>query len=111
MCFFTLYIYIFVGTCYSITSLLILYVFKKNLGIKTLLDVCNIDADISTYHLGFVIGPRINAGGRVGKCSHGANLLLNNSAKETFKIAVELNNFNKERQLLESELLSKILNI
>ncbi len=84
---------------------------KTNLGLKTLFEICKIDISPSTYHLGYVLGPRINAGGRVGKCSHGANLLLNNSAKETFKIAVELNNFNKERQLLESELLSKILNI
>tara|TARA_A100001011_G_C14266971_1_gene825138 strand:+ start:160 stop:1944 length:1785 start_codon:yes stop_codon:yes gene_type:complete len=84
---------------------------KTNLGLKTLFEICKIDISPNTYHLGYVLGPRINAGGRVGKCSHGANLLLNNSAKETFKIAVELNNFNKERQLLESELLSKILNI
>ena len=61
--------------------------------------------------MGYVLGPRINAGGRVGKSTHGANLLLNNNAKETFKIASELNNYNKERQILESELLNKILNI
>ena len=61
--------------------------------------------------MGYVLGPSINAGGRVGKSTHGANLLLNNNAKETFKIASELNNYNKERQILESELLNKILNI
>ena len=51
--------------------------FKKNLGLKTLLDICKIETTPTPYHLGYVIGPRINAGGRVGKCSHGANLLLN----------------------------------
>ena len=56
------------------------------------------------------MGPRINAGGRVGKSSHGAKLLLNNNSLETFKIASELNNYNKERQILEAELLKKILN-
>ena len=56
------------------------------------------------------MGPRINAGGRVGKSTHGANLLLNQSAKNTFKLAVDLNTYNKERQILEIELLNKILN-
>ena len=54
---------------------------KKNLGLKTLLDICKIDTNPSTYHLGYLLGPRINAGGRVGKCSHGANLLLNKDPK------------------------------
>jgi len=84
---------------------------KNNLGLKTLIETNNLESNITTYHLGYVLGPRINAGGRVGKSTHGANLLLNNNAKETFKIASELNNYNKERQILESELLNKILNI
>jgi single-stranded-DNA-specific exonuclease len=83
---------------------------KKNLGLKTLIEINNIENNITTYHLGYVLGPRINAGGRVGKSTHGANLLLNKSPQETFKIASELNNYNKERQILESELLNKILN-
>ena len=65
-------------------------------------------SDITTYHLGFKLGPRINAGGRVGKCSHGANLLLNINAKKAFQIASELENYNKERQLLEKNLLNEI---
>ena len=83
---------------------------KKNLGLKTLIDLCKIDTKTSTYHLGYVIGPRINAGGRVGKCSHGANLLLNNNPKESFKIAKELDQFNSERKNLEKELLNVVLN-
>jgi single-stranded-DNA-specific exonuclease len=83
---------------------------KNNLGLKTLIELNNIENNITAYHLGYVLGPRINAGGRVGKSSHGANLLLNNNAKESFKIASELNDYNKERQILESELLNKILN-
>ena len=82
---------------------------KKNLGIKTLLDICKIETNPSVYHLGYMLGPRINAGGRVGKCSHGANLLLNKDPKSTFKIASELDLFNKERQMLEKSLLQKIL--
>ena len=82
---------------------------RKNLGIKTLLDVCKIDAHPSIYHLGYILGPRINAGGRVGKCSHGANLLINSDPKEVFKLATELDYFNKERRMLENDLLNKIL--
>ena len=83
---------------------------KKNLGLKTLLDICKIESNPSVYHLGFILGPRINAGGRVGKCTHGANLLLNKDPKITFQIAMELDQFNKERQILEKDLLQKILN-
>ncbi len=82
---------------------------KKNLGLKTLIDICEINSNVSTYHIGYVLGPRINAGGRVGKCSHGANLLLKSDPKEVFKIASELNQYNKERQFLERDLLKNIL--
>ena len=83
---------------------------KKNLGIKTLLDICKIETNPTIYHLGFMLGPRINAGGRVGKCSHGANLLLGKNPQNSFKLASELNEYNKERQILEKDLLQKILN-
>ena len=82
---------------------------KRNLGLKTLIDICKIETSPSIYHLGYVLGPRINAGGRVGKCSHGANLLLNTNPKDAFKLAAELNDYNKERQMLEKNLLEKIL--
>ena len=81
---------------------------KKNLGLKTLIDICGINTQPNVYHMGYVLGPRINAGGRVGKSSHGANLLTNNNAKEVFKIASELDQFNKERKYLEEEVLEKI---
>jgi len=82
---------------------------KKNLGLKTLLDICKIETKPSIYHLGYILGPRINAGGRVGKCSHGANLLLNSNPKEVFKLATELDQYNKERRMLEKNLIEKIL--
>ena len=83
---------------------------KKNLGIKTLLDICKIETNPTIYHLGFMLGPRINAGGRVGKCSHGANLLLNKDPKKSYSLASELDRFNEERKILEANLLQKILN-
>ena len=82
---------------------------KKNLGLRTLIDICKIEVTPSIYHLGYVIGPRINAGGRVGKCSHGANLLLNSNPKEVFKLATELDQFNKERKIIENDLMKKVL--
>ena len=82
---------------------------KKNLGLKTLIEVCNIESNITAQDLGYVLGPRINAGGRVGKATDGANLLLNKIPKNAFKLAADLNMYNKERQILETELLNKIL--
>jgi len=83
---------------------------KKNIGLKTLMDLCEVPNDISPYHLGYILGPRINAGGRVGKSTHGANLLLSENSQEVYQIANDLNNYNKERQLLEKDLLNLILN-
>ena len=54
---------------------------KKNLGLKTLFDICNIQSQPNVYHVGYLLGPRINAGGRVGKSSHGVNLLISNTVK------------------------------
>jgi single-stranded-DNA-specific exonuclease len=83
---------------------------NNNIGLKTLIEVCNIEKNITAHDLGYVLGPRINAGGRVGKSTHGANLLLNKNPKDAFRLASDLNNYNKERQILESELLTRILN-
>ena len=71
-------------------------------------EFCKIETTPSSYHLGYVIGPRINAGGRVGKCSHGAELLLGTDSKKIFKIVSELDAFNNERKDLETNLLNKI---
>ncbi len=80
----------------------------SNPGLKILKNICGIESNLNTYHLGYVLGPRINAGGRVGKCSHGANLLLSKDPKEVFTIASELENFNNERKNLEKDMLNKI---
>ena len=80
----------------------------SNPGLKILKNICGIETNLNTYHLGYVLGPRINAGGRVGKCSHGANLLLSKDPKEVFTIASELDNFNNERKFLEKDMFNKI---
>jgi len=82
---------------------------RSNLGLKTLYDLCNIQAQPTTFDLGFKLGPRINAGGRVGKASHGAELLISEDPQKTYKIALDLEKSNKERQSIES-LLSQEIN-
>ena len=78
---------------------------------RQLFDICDIQTKPNVYHIGYQLGPRINAGGRVGKSSHGANLLINNNPKDVFKIASELDHFNKERQILEKDLIDKVLDV
>ena len=81
---------------------------RSNLGIKTLYDLCNIESQPTTFDLGFRLGPRINAGGRVGKASHGAEVLISNDPKKTYPIALDLDKSNKERQAIELMLSEQI---
>ena len=87
-----------------------LKVLKKrlNLGLKTLYDLCKIESQPTTYHLGYILGPRINAGGRVGKSSHGAELLASDDPQRTYQIANDLNKSNKERQSIELMLAEQV---
>jgi len=82
---------------------------RKNLGLKTLYDISNHEEAPTAYHLGYVFGPRINAGGRVGKSSHGAKLLTTDDAQTSYRLANELNLYNEERKLIEKELLNKVI--
>jgi len=82
---------------------------RLNLGLKTLYDLCKIESSPTTYDLGFTLGPRINAGGRVGKSSHGVELLIAEDPLRAFKIATDLEKYNTERKSIEL-LLSKQIN-
>ena len=81
---------------------------RSNLGLKTLYDLCQIESQPTTYDLGFTLGPRINAGGRVGKSSHGVNLLISDDPKKTYQIALDLEKYNQERKSIEFILSEKI---
>ena len=81
---------------------------RSNLGLKTLYDLCETKSQPSIYDLGFKLGPRINAGGRVGKSSHGANLLISNDPQRAYQIAIDLDKFNKERKSIEFILSQQI---
>jgi len=80
---------------------------RGNLGYKTLCDTANLQEAINCYHLGFILGPRINAGGRVGKSSLGARLLSTNDAAEATSIALELEKYNEERKVIEFTMLAE----
>ena len=82
---------------------------RSNLGLRTLYDMCKIESQPTTYDLGFALGPRINAGGRVGKASHGLELLLCNDPQKAYQIATDLNISNQERKSIEYILTEKVL--
>ncbi|MSP06033.1 MAG: single-stranded-DNA-specific exonuclease RecJ, partial [Candidatus Fonsibacter sp.] len=80
---------------------------RKNLGIKTLIDVADIKETPGTYHIGFLLGPRINAGGRIGQSDLGANLLTAEDPKTSYEIATKLDSLNKKRKLIEEDILKE----
>lgn len=70
-------------------------------GLAALMDVAGLDGPVQPWHLGFLLGPRINAGGRIGDAALGAKLLLTADEIEARGIAAELNRLNQERQEIE----------
>jgi len=80
---------------------------RKNLGIRTLCELAGLNEKPNSYHLGFVLGPRINAGGRVGKSTLGATLLSTKCAIEANNLALELEKHNNERKVLELVILEE----
>lgn len=82
---------------------------RRNLGLRALADVAGIDEKPSSYHLGYVLGPRINAGGRVGESSLGAELLSTSDENRAITIAKQLNHYNAERQAIEAMVLEEAM--
>ena len=75
---------------------------RGNIGIAAIMDNAHLLETPTTYHAGYIIGPRINAGGRVGKSDLGTRLLTTNDAIEARTIAEQLNQLNEERRAIES---------
>jgi single-stranded-DNA-specific exonuclease len=73
----------------------------RNRGIAALGLAARISAPLNPYHLGFLIGPRINAGGRIGDAGLGAKLLALEDEHEVMAIAARLEELNQERQRIE----------
>ncbi len=76
-------------------------------GLTALFDVAKMNGSAKPYHLGFLIGPRINAGGRIGDAALGARLLSIKEPAEARRIADQLDRLNRERQVLESGTLDE----
>lgn len=76
-------------------------------GLAALFDVSKINGPPRPYHLGFLIGPRINAGGRIGDAALGARLLSIADPIEARRIAEELDRLNRERQVIEGGTLEE----
>jgi len=74
---------------------------RERPGLKALFDVAGADGPPRPYHLGFLIGPRINAGGRIGDAALGARLLSLADPIEARRIAEELDRLNRDRQEME----------
>ncbi len=80
---------------------------RERAGHTSLMDVARLSGPPEAWHLGFLLGPRINAGGRIGRADLGVRLLLEDDPTEAAKIAAELDRLNRERQAIEVETLAQ----
>lgn len=74
---------------------------RQNIGLRALSDAAGLTTAPTPYHLGYLLGPRINAGGRIGSSELGATLLATNDDLEAQKIAQLLDKLNAERKEME----------
>ena len=78
---------------------------RGRLGLRALADAARLDGEPTSYHLGFLLGPRINAGGRIGDASLGARLLMSRDEAEANEMAAMLDRLNGERRVIEEQAL------
>lgn len=79
----------------------------RNPGLKALLDVAGSQGPASTFHAGFILGPRINAGGRIGRSDLGARLLSTDDPLEAAALAAELHELNASRKEVEKAVIDE----
>ncbi|MGE3156839.1 MAG: single-stranded-DNA-specific exonuclease RecJ, partial [Xanthobacteraceae bacterium] len=80
---------------------------REHLGLTALMDVARLGGPPEPWHLGFLLGPRINAGGRIGRATLGVDLLLEEDASEAARLAEELDRLNRDRQAIEIATLAQ----
>jgi single-stranded-DNA-specific exonuclease len=80
---------------------------RDNVGLTALMDVARLAGPPEPWHLGFLLGPRINAGGRIGRAGLGADLLRTDDPAEAARLAAELDRLNRERQAIELAALAE----
>jgi len=78
---------------------------RRNAGLVALGDVGGVKEKPEAYHLGYIMGPRVNAGGRVGQADLGVRLLTSDDAAEAMQMAQQLDGYNKDRQEIEAQVL------
>lgn len=83
----------------------------RNPGLKALLEVAKGSGPASVFHAGFILGPRINAGGRIGRSDLGARLLSTDDPEEAAMLAAELDGLNASRKEVEREILEEAIRI
>jgi single-stranded-DNA-specific exonuclease len=76
---------------------------RRNIGIAALIEASRLNRPPIASDLGFALGPRINAGGRVGAADLGVRLLISTDPEEARQIAAELNRLNEDRRAIEAE--------
>jgi single-stranded-DNA-specific exonuclease len=74
---------------------------RERAGLTALIDVARLTGPPEPWHLGFMLGPRINAGGRIGRADLGVRLLMCDDPSEAAAFAAELDHLNRERQTIE----------
>ena len=74
---------------------------RDHVGHTALMDVARLNGPPEAWHLGFMLGPRINAGGRIGRADLGVQLLLEGDISEAARMAAELDRLNVERRIIE----------
>src|ERR1700751_4006552 len=74
---------------------------RDHVGHTALMDISRLNGPPEAWHLGFMLGPRINAGGRIGRAELGVRLLLEGDVSEAARIAAELDRLNSERRVIE----------
>lgn len=83
---------------------------KTNIGLNALIETCNVNlTEINTYHLGFIIAPRINAAGRLEDAHIVVELLTIKSKERALDIAKKLVKLNVERQSIENKILKSAI--
>ncbi len=75
---------------------------RERVGLRALADVARMDQAPSAYALGFVLGPRVNAGGRIGQADLGARLLATDNPAEAAALAARLDQLNTDRREIET---------
>ncbi|MDR6288104.1 single-stranded-DNA-specific exonuclease [Inquilinus ginsengisoli] len=82
---------------------------RRNIGLAALADVARVTETVDAYHAGYLLGPRINAGGRIGRADLGARLLATEDREEATRIAALLDEHNVDRKTVEADVMARAI--